>query len=135
MPERKVWIPTQTDCQVYDDIKLRALRMRKQLTLAEKVLRNRLRNRQLKGYKFRRQHPVDRFIVDFYCREAGLEIEVDGSDHDSREATEYDEARQKFLEQRGLTVMRFHNAQVVNDTNKVLASILALLEGLENVSN
>ncbi len=135
MPECKVWIPTQTNREVYDDIKLRALRMRKQPTVAEKVLWNRLRNRQLKGLKFRRQHPIDRFIVDFYCREAGLVIEVDGSVHDSLEAREYDEARQKFLEQRGLTVMRFCNAQVVNDTNTVLASISAFLNDLGNVSN
>ena len=109
--------------------------MRKQPTQAESVLWRHLRGQQISGYRFRRQHPIDRFIVDFYCREAGLVIEVDGSVHDSREAKEYDEARQKFLEQRGLTVMRFRNAQVVNDTNMVLASIFAFLEASENVSN
>lgn len=135
MANNKTWIPTQTNREVYDDIKLRALPMRKRPAVAEKVLWNRLRNRQLKGYKFRRQHPIDRFIVDFYCRKAGLVIEVDGSVHDSREAAEYEEARQNSLEQRELTVMRFSNAQVVNDTNIVLDTIFAFLEDPENVGD
>ena len=134
MTSSKAWIPTQTDREAYDDIKLRARRMRKQPTIAEKVLWNGLRNRLVKGYKFRRQHPIDRFIVDFYCREAGLVIEVDGSVHDSLEAREYDDARQQFLEHRGLTVLRFSNEQVVNDTKRVLDTISAFMLDSKDVS-
>jgi len=123
MGDDKVWIPTATDRKFYDDIKAHARNMRKRPTAAEKTLWRKLRNKQVRGYKFRRQHPIDRYIVDFYCREAGLVIEVDGSVHDSREATEYDDARQQFLENRGLTVLRFSNAKVINDNDGVMRCI------------
>ncbi len=127
----KSWVSTATNREVYADIKLRARRMRKQPTTAEKILWSKLRNKQVRGFKFRRQHSIDRFIVDFYCREARLVIEVDGSSHDTSEAIEYDEARQTFLEHRGLTMLRFLNAEVIHNTDFVLDCIrqrLALLE-------
>ncbi len=132
MIERKDWVPTQTDRAIYDDIKLRARHMRKNPTLAEKLLWNRLRNKQVKGHRFRRQHPIDRFIVDFYCRDAGLVIEVDGSVHDSPESSEYDAGRQELLEQRGLTVLRFSNAQVIHETDSVLNAIANCLSNCES---
>ena len=119
----KPWVATATNREVYDKIKLRARRMRKRPTPAEKILWNKLRNKQLQGFRFRRQHPIGRFIVDFYCREVRLVIEVDGSVHDTSEAIEYDEARQTFLEHRGLTVLRFSNAEVINNTQFVLCCI------------
>ena len=134
MDEDKVWISTATDREYYDDIKAHARRMRKQPTPAEKILWRRLRDKQVNGYKFRRQHPIDRFIVDFYCREAGLVIEVDGAVHDSSEAREYDDAHQQFLEHRGLTVLRFSNAQVFNDVNSVLHTVFRFLIDSKNVS-
>ena len=127
MDADKVWISTATDREHYDDIKAHARRMRKQPTPAEKILWRRLRDKQVNGYKFRRQHPIDRFIVYFYCRDAGLVIEVDSAVHDSSEASEYDEARQQFLEHRGLTVLRFSNARDLSDTDKVIDIISAFL--------
>ena len=131
MEDGKVWIPTHTNRDVFDDIKARARAMRKQPTAAESVLWRKLRNRQLNGYKFRRQHSIDRFIVDFYCREARLVIEVDGPVHEAPEAIEYDGARQQFLEERGLSCLRFTNEQVINDTDSVLKAISANLSGRE----
>ena len=135
MDDDKTWVPTHTDREYYDDIKAHARKMRKKPTAAERVLWRNLRNRQVKGYKFRRQHPIDRFIVDFYCREANLAIEVDGSVHNSREAVEYDNERQQFLEHRGLTVLRFSNTQVLCDTNNVLDIVSGFLIDANDASN
>ena len=83
-------------------------------------------------FRFRRQHTLDRFIVDFYCRVAQLVIEVDGMVHEKPEQMEYDAARQQFLEQRGLHVLRFSNAQVIGETGAVIAAIAAYLSRLES---
>ena len=97
--------------------------LRKNTTLAEKVLWKRLRNRNLFQVKFRRQHPLDIFIVDFYCHELKLVIEIDGEVHYSEEAKEYDSSRQSCLEQLGLTVMRFTNHEVIFEIDSVLTRI------------
>ena len=95
--------------------------MRKQPTEAEGQLWARLRNRQVAGAKFRRQHPVDHFIVDFYCAEASLAIEVDGAIHgQTREA---DSRRQACIEGLGLKFLRFTNDDVLNHMDQVVATI------------
>jgi very-short-patch-repair endonuclease len=94
-------------------------------TPAEEHLWRYLRNKKLSGYKFRRQHPIDRFITDFYCAEAQLVIEVDGSSHENTQ--EQDALRQEFLESRDLNVLRFSNAAVLSSTEKVLAEIQSAL--------
>ncbi|CAG0928389.1 hypothetical protein TFLX_00896 [Thermoflexales bacterium] len=81
-------------------------------TPAEQKLWSRLRNRQLNGFKFRRQHPIERFIIDFYCDEAKLCIEIDGDSH--AEQIEYDQARTAYLNELGYTVIRFINREVFN---------------------
>ena len=131
MDDDKVWVPTATDRAFYDDIKAHARAMRKRPTEAEKLLWRQLRGKQFNGFKFRRQHPIDRFIVDFYCRAARLVIEVDGSAHDALEAAAYDEARQQFLEKQGLRLLRFSNEQVIKDTESVLQAISKVLCGRE----
>ena len=98
--------------------------MRKNLTPAEDLLWQRLRKKRFGGLRFRRQHPIGRFIVDFYCAEARLVIEVDGSVHRQPEHDEYDADRQEFLEQLGLKVIRFDNAQVLHQTDAVLEEIV-----------
>ena len=98
MSGRKKWAPTHTDGEIYGDIKARALNMRERPSRAEKTLWQRLRGRQMRGFRFRRQQPIDRFIVDFYCRQAQLVVEVDGPSHDSKEAAEYDNQRTQFLD-------------------------------------
>ena len=87
--------------------------MRKRPTRAETILWQFLRRKQMRGFRFRRQHPIGRYIVDFYCRQAQLAVEVDGSTHLSKEAAEYDKQRTQFLNELGLSVLRFSNEQVI----------------------
>jgi very-short-patch-repair endonuclease len=77
------------------------------MTGTERRLWTRLRGRRLEGWKFRRQHPVGEYIVDFYCPAARLVIEMDGSSHDSDQQERYDRARQRWLESQGYKVLRF----------------------------
>lgn len=97
--------------------------LRKNQTHAEKILWQRLRNRQICGYKFRRQHPINIFIADFYCHEARLIIEVDGSVHDSASQSERDTERDRLLTQFGIRTIRFSNNQVENEIENVLHRI------------
>ena len=85
-----------------------------------------IRRRQMNGHRFRRQHPLGRYIVDFVCLERGLIIEVDGGQH-SRQ-TAYDSARSEWLESEGFMVLRFWNNEVLTDTEAVLTVILEALE-------
>jgi len=80
-----------------------------------------LRGRNIGGLKFRRQHPIEPYIVDFYCAIASLIVELDGESHDGREA--YDSRRSKFLKSLGLTVMRVTNDQVLDNLDGVAAAI------------
>jgi very-short-patch-repair endonuclease len=88
---------------------------------ATRKLWSRLRNRQLNGFKIRRQHPIDRFIIDFYCDEAKLCIEVDGDSH--AEQIEYDQARTAYLNELGYAVIRFTNREVFSQCEGVLQQI------------
>ena len=97
--------------------------MRKRPTRAEKELWQYLRGKRMRGFRFRRQQPIDRYIVDFYCRQARIVVEVGGASHDSTEAAEYDEQRTKFLNEQGLAVLRFSNEQVIYETDSVLNTI------------
>jgi very-short-patch-repair endonuclease len=84
-----------------------------------------LRKHQLRGTKFRSQHCVGKFIVDFYCRDAKLVIELDGPIHQYQE--EEDKTRQEYLENRKLTVLRFTNDMVLNNVEKVVERIESYL--------
>ena len=101
--------------------------LRKSSTEAEHVLWKRLRNRQFAGYKFRRQHVVGDFILDFYCAEAKLAIEVDGGGHAAKAQTSYDAHRTWMLEGRGIRVLRFWNHEVLQQTQAVLEEISRVL--------
>jgi very-short-patch-repair endonuclease len=103
-----------------------ARQLRQNLTPAEAKLWNALRNRQLSGLKFRCQHPVGRFILDFYCPSCQLVIEVDGEIHEQQ--TEYDKERTKHLQAYGYRVLRFSNQQILNDLPTVLVEIKAFAE-------
>ena len=102
-------------------LKPEARRMRHQPTAAESILWASLRNRKLDGFRFRRQHAIGRFIVDFSCSDLKLVLEVDGQIHKGRR--DEDEARDKFLAERGLTVLRFSNDRVEGALDGVLAEI------------
>ena len=97
--------------------------LRQELTVAEKLLWAELRNRKLNGLKFRRQHPLDKFIVDFYCNEKKLVVELDGGVHDEKINKEYDEARSAMLAGLNIIVLRFKNEEVMNDIQNMLKKI------------
>lgn len=97
--------------------------MRKKPTKAEAALWNALRRKQLNGFYFRRQRPVGRFILDFYCEELRLGIELDGSIHDNFEEKQYDRERKEHLDARGVRILRFRNTEVLENLNSVLVSI------------
>ena len=84
-----------------------------------------LRNRALKNAKFRRQHPVGKYILDFYCVECKLAVELDGSQHG--EQINYDTQRDAWLVKQGITVLRFWNNQVLAETEAVLEAIWTAL--------
>ena len=104
--------------------------LRKNSTLAENILWKKLRDRKLFHVKFRRQHPIDKFIVDFYCHEIKLVIEIDGEIHETDEAKEYDSSRQSHLEDLGLTVIRFSNHEVIFEMDSVLCRISGIISEL-----
>lgn len=102
--------------------------LRKSQTDAESLLWSRLRARQLTGIKFRRQHPIGPYVLDFYCAEAHLAVEVDGSQHLESIAINQDQARMKFLENKSIKVIRFWNHEVLENLDAVLESIIFTLD-------
>lgn len=90
-----------------------------------------LRARMLSGHQFRRQRPVDKYIVDFVCLKLKLVIEVDGITHEHGEVANRDQVRQDRLEELGFTVIRFTDDEVLSQINRVRESILGTIEGLE----
>ena len=98
-----------------------ARRLRRDQTEAEQRLWSRLRHSQLKGFKFRRQYPIGPFFADFFCREAKLVIELDGSQH--ADQSDHDEQRTKFLRDEGYVVLRFWNHQVISEIDEAMQLI------------
>jgi very-short-patch-repair endonuclease len=107
--------------------KAQAAELRKSMTIAEKILWQKLRNRQMNGLKFRRQHPVGIFILDFYCHERKLAIEVDGKIHNQEAQKEWDENRTYELNELGIVVLRFLNEDIIDKTEMVVDSIRTFL--------
>lgn len=101
--------------------------MRQPQTPAEATLWRILRNRKT-GFKFRRQHPIHRFIIDFYCAKAKLLIEIDGAPHFEHSQAEYDKARTEYLEDLGYQVIRFTDDEVRYNINAVVSDILRTAE-------
>lgn len=106
----------------------RARVFRKKPTSAEAKLWHALRNRALGGFKFRRQQPIDKYIVDFICFEAKLIVEVDGDSHLGQQ--EYDAERDRFLEALDLRVLRIHNEDVLTNIDAVKEKIFAAAKTL-----
>ena len=96
------------------------------MTIAEAILWNKLKDRKRFKVKFRRQHPIDFFIADFYCHSLKLVIEIDGEMHETPEQKEYDQARAGHFEQLGIRIIRFSNDEVRNNLDSVLQQILQL---------
>jgi cyclase len=105
----------------------RAKYLRNHLTPAEMKLWGYLRTHPL-GFKFRRQHPVDIYIVDFYCHTCKLVIEADGNIHDLQDVQKADEERQRLLEAGGLKVLRLKNEEILKSMDSVIVKINTALE-------
>jgi very-short-patch-repair endonuclease len=108
-----------------------AKELRKEETEAEKILWTRLNKNQIMGLQFRRQHPINMFVADFYCAKIKLVIEIDGSIHEITEYQEHDIGRSEILNDFGITVIRFSNEQVIEDIdgtiNKIEKTVRELL--------
>jgi very-short-patch-repair endonuclease len=95
--------------------------LRRNMTVHEKILWEKLKNKQICGVKFRRQHPIDFFIADFYCHEAKLVVELDGEIHKYRR--EYDDGRSAEMEKYSIKVIRVTNSEVEENISKVIRRI------------
>ena len=98
-------------------------KLRQNQTNAEDLVWRYLRNRQLLGYKFKRQYSVDYFVIDFYCPELKLAVEVDGESHNNPEQREYDIKRQKYLEEFKINFVRIKDEELLGNPNKEFMKI------------
>ncbi|HVK53695.1 MAG TPA: endonuclease domain-containing protein [Burkholderiales bacterium] len=108
-----------------EDIRMWARELRGHMTDAEALIWKLLRNKQVAGAKFRRQHPLGRYILDFYCDEKKLCIELDGSQH--MDAVDYDVKRDAWLRTQGIRVLRFWSNQALTETEGVMEAIYEVL--------
>lgn len=93
------------------------------MPLPEIILWTRLKGRQLGGYKFRRQHGVDNFVMGFYCPELKLTIEIDGDSHFTDDAMLSDQKRQEVIQSYGIQFLRFTNKEICNNLEGIIAGI------------
>lgn len=98
--------------------------LRKEHTKTEKILWEKLRGNKL-GKKWRRQHPIDMYVVDFYCPQIKLCVELDGSTHKIKENKEYDKIREAYLKDKNIKTLRFWNSEIENNIDAVLKEILS----------
>jgi very-short-patch-repair endonuclease len=102
----------------------RARSLRANATKAERKLWRRLKSKQIEGLKFRKQHPIGPYILDFYCPEVKLCIEVDGGQHNESSHIQSDATRTNFLEAHGVTVIRFWNVEIFDNLDGVVEAIM-----------
>ena len=114
------------------NLKEHARELRKNMTLGEVLLWNELKQRKIHGFDFDRQRCIDNFIVDFYCKDLMLAIEVDGSIHDLEENKRKDIYRQNKLEEFGISFLRFRDEDVRNDLGNVVNQILNWVDNNRN---
>jgi very-short-patch-repair endonuclease len=115
MSNRKKIIPYSPE------LKELAKELRRNMTLSEVLLWNELKQKQMLGFDFDRQRPIGNYIVDFYCKELSLAIEIDGKSHFNK--YDYDEKRQGELEKLGVKILRFEDIKVKRDMLNVLREI------------
>src|SRR5262245_61197756 len=106
-----------------------ARRLRRQSTLSEVLLWNQIKNKQLLGYDFHRQKPIDRFIVDFFCPDLMLGIEIDGASHLRKGNADVE--RHRRLESLGVHLIRFEDKMVKREMSNVLSSLLGWIQAHE----
>ncbi|HEY0669214.1 MAG TPA: endonuclease domain-containing protein [Sphingobacteriaceae bacterium] len=104
--------------------------LRRNSTTAEKILWFQLRGRKFLGLKFRRQHTIGKYTVDFYCSQLKLIIEVDGGVHDNQGQANYDQARTEELESLRFYIYRVDNESVINHTDTVLEDLKSCIENM-----
>ena len=112
-----------------EDLKRKARSNRKDPTPAEKLFWQLVRSKQIKGYKFHRQKPLGKYVVDFYCSNLKLVIELDGDTHAYQES--YDKERTKELEANGIRVKRYQNQDVLEGTDGVYEDLVSEIEKIE----
>jgi len=105
--------------------RLYARRLRRAQTESEKLLWEALRRRRCAGLKFRRQHPFGPFILDFYCADHRLAVELDGGGHGEKRAAEHDRRRSRWLACQGVRELRFWNTDVIDNLDGLLVTICA----------
>ena len=108
-----------------------AKQLRNNSTKAEIILWQKLKRDQMYGYDFHRQKPIDNYILDFFCYELMLGIEVDGYSHEFLEVYEKDLIKEKKMNELGITVLRFSDYQVLKDTENVIRAIVFFIEEFE----
>jgi len=106
----------------------RARQLRQDETWAEKLLWRWLRDRRFSGYKFRRQHPLGSYTLDFFCEEAALNVELDGSQHGFPDQRKHDLEREKFLQSRGIKTLRFWNSHLRKNAPSIRDAIFQQLQ-------
>ena len=106
-----------------------ARRLRRKQTEVERLLWSKLRDRRLAGWKFRRQMPIGRYVVNFCCPDGWLVLEVDGGQHTTDQSLDRDRDRTAALEAGGYLVVRFWNREVIENLDGVCETILNLLQG------
>lgn len=106
----------------------RARELRRRMTPGERKLWQYLKGKKIRGYDFDRQRPIDRFIVDFYCKALELAIEIDGASHNGPAAAARDRARQTRLEAFGISFLRFSEGAALHQTGAVAAAIGAWID-------
>ena len=112
-------------------LKFLARKLRQNMTFSEILLWQELKGKQMKGYDFDRQKPIDNYIVDFYCKDLMLAIEIDGDSHTHGEIAENDIIRQERLESLGIKFLRFDDMDVKKNMGYVLDTILVWIEEYE----
>jgi len=110
------------------DEKIKRRMLRKNMPQAEVILWSKLKDKGLKGYKFRRQYSVEKFVIDFYCPKLKLAIELDGDSHFIEDAVIRDKERQTIIESYGITFLRFTNREVYENVEGILKEVVKYIK-------
>ena len=129
--KRPGWVMKRNIIPYNPILKERAKSLRKNMTLSEVKLWNEIKNGQLKGYDFDRQRPVGNYILDFYCKDLQLALEIDGIMHQDEEAIQKDKLRQAELEMVGVSFLRFDALLVLNKVEGAVRDIMQWIEKYE----
>lgn len=121
------------DSKIFNPKRTKKLRryLRNNMTKAEVLLWSRLKRRQLRGYKFRRQHGIKNYVIDFYCPELKLVVEADGETHYTEEGKLHDKKKDKNLNDLGILILRFTNPQIKQNLDGVIKQIALYTRKLE----